>query len=73
MSWRIDWCLLAAGLIGLGLIAVQRQRSEVFALLSEDGEGAGLLNGNAFILIPICLLLAFFGRLGWRIATKTWK
>ena len=70
----MDWVLLATGLISLGLTMVQKGRADLLALLADDGGGVGsLLAGASGLVVPICLLGAFVGRIFWRIVTRTWK
>lgn len=74
MSWRMDWCLLATGLISLGLTMVQKGRADLWKLLGNDAGGVdSLLAGASGLLVPIALLGAFVGRFFWRIVTRTWK
>ena len=74
MSWRMDWCLLATGLISLGLTMVQQGRADLLRLVADDGDGVtGLLTGASGLLVPVCLLAAFIGRFGWRVVTRTWR
>lgn len=74
MSWRIDWCLLATGLISLGLTMVQRGRADLLQLLEDDsGSLSGFLTGAGGFILPICLLGAFVGRFFWRVMTRHWK
>ncbi len=74
MNWRLDWCLLATGLISFGLTLIQRGRGDLLRLLADDGDqGGGLLGGGVSLVVPFALLAAFLGRLGWRVVTKTWK
>ena len=74
MSWRMDWCLLATGLISLGLTMVQKGRADLLRLLADDSDSiGGLLSGVSGLVIPVALLGAFLARLGWRAVTKTWK
>ncbi len=72
-SWRIDWCLLATGLISLGLTVVQKGRSDLLRLLGEDQNSLGqLLTGAGGVLVPVSFLSAFVFRLGWRVVTRNW-
>lgn len=74
MSWRTDWCLLATGLISLGLTMVQRGRADLLRLLADDAESVGgLLTGASSLIVPIALLGAFVARLGWRVVTRSWR
>ncbi|MGJ8724314.1 MAG: hypothetical protein ACSHYB_07145 [Roseibacillus sp.] len=70
----MDWCLLATGLISLGLTMVQKGRADLLKLLSDNGASVdSILLGASGLVVPICLLGAFFGRFFWRIVTRTWK
>ena len=72
MNWRIDWFLLAVGLIAIGLTLIQRSRADLLSLLSDDGQKAeGFLSGVGGMLVPILFLGAFVLRLGWRVITRT--
>ena len=74
MSWRLDWMLLATGLISFGLTMVQKGRADVLRLLAGDSEsGGGLLATGVGLFIPAALLLAFVARLIWRLLTRTWR
>lgn len=74
MSWRMDWCLLATGLISLGLTMVQKGRADLLQLLAEDSGGVnGILMGASGLIVPLGLLGAFVGRFFWRIVTRTWR
>jgi len=74
MSWRVDWLLLATGLIGLGLTMVQKGRSDLLKLLADDAQSIdGLLMGASGLVVPLCLLGAFVLRFCRRIFTRTWK
>lgn len=74
MSWRLDWILLATGLISLGMTLVREGRSELLSLLDENANQEGLvavlLGGY---LVPFCLIAAFLGRFLIRIFTNTWR
>lgn len=73
MSWRMDWCLLATGLISLGLTMIQKGRADLMKLLPQDGWEVGdLLVGVTGLIVPIALLGAFLARLLWRLVTRTW-
>ncbi|WP_377047629.1 hypothetical protein [Roseibacillus persicicus] len=74
MSWRLDWVLLATGLISLGLTMIQKGRTDLLSLLGDEGDSvSGLLASAGGLLVPISLLAAFVGRLGWRVVTRTWR
>lgn len=74
MSWRLDWILLATGLIAFGMTLIREGRSELLLLLEGEGSTEGLLPvllGG--YLVPALLLGAFVLRLGLRIVTRRWK
>lgn len=74
MSWRVDWVLLATGLISLGLTMVQKGRAELLSLVSDEGQTMdSFLAGVGGLVVPACLLGGFVLRLLFRLLTNTWK
>lgn len=74
MSWRLDWILLATGLVAFGMTLIREGRSELLLLL----EGESSLEGIAPVLlggylVPSLLLGAFLIRLMIRVVTRRWK
>lgn len=68
----MDWCLLATGVISLGLTMVQQGGANLLPLFTGQGID-GILAGVSSMIVPVCLLGTFVLRFCKRVATRTWR